>query len=178
MGSGLGVGPGSALPATLTRASPTPTPTPIPNPTPIPRAGGRCALLSAPLLPLWPWAALTAEQLWACFCEVYRITGDTRLDGFAQRHPLQVQRHRRAFVDYLLSHSSAGHECYERYPTLASANDLVRFPPLSLLRRLCLLATDAAAAAAEGGYPADDAAPSRMVAVGARELLGLAVMAG
>ena len=74
---------------------------------------------------------------------------------------------------------------------MASANDLVRFPPLSLLRRLCLLATDAAAAAAaaaaeggypaddaQGGYPADDAAPSRMVAVGARELLGLAVMAG
>ena len=70
---------------------------------------------------------------------------------------------------------------------MASANDLVRFPPLSLLRRLCLLATDAAAAAAEGGYPADDAeggypaddaGPSRMVAVGARELLGLAVMAG
>ena len=62
-----------------------------------------------------------------------------------------------------------------RYPTLASANDLVRFPPLSLLRHLCLLATDAtvaavaAEAAAEGGYPADDAASARMVAVGARE---------
>ena len=41
-----------------------------------------------------------------------------------------------ACVAWQLARASAAHECYEAYPTLASCNDLVRFPLLTLLRRL------------------------------------------
>ena len=90
--------------------------------------------------------------------------------------PWQAHQHQRDFAAFLLSHASAAHACYERLPSLASANDLVRFPLLCLLRRLCLLAPDAAAAAAAAAAAPADAPPPTMAVVGARELLGLAVM--
>ncbi len=52
----------------------------------------RCALLCAPLLALWPWASLPGEQLWAGFCEVYRVPS-TRVDDFVQRHAVQAHPH-------------------------------------------------------------------------------------
>ncbi|KAL3930497.1 MAG: hypothetical protein SGPRY_001511 [Prymnesium sp.] len=105
--------------------------------TAITRSTVRAALLCAPYLALWRWQLSPPEALWKAWCELYRVS-PTRIDDFAQRHPQQQLAQQKEFTSFLLSHALAVSSTYEIEPFLASLNDHVTFPILSLLRRLAL----------------------------------------
>ena len=82
------------------------------------------------------------------------------------RHPLQCHAQQKEFMRFQLAHPTAAAECYGRHAPLASVNDLVSFPMLSLLRRIALHAA----------YPESGDGDGRLTTIAARELFALAVM--
>ncbi|KAL1507015.1 hypothetical protein AB1Y20_007877 [Prymnesium parvum] len=135
--------------------------------TAITRSTVRTALRCAPLLVLWQWHLSPPETLWTAWCEIYRVSA-TRLDDFAQRHPLQQQAQQKEFVTFQLSDAAAAASVYAAEPRLASVNDKLHFPMVACLRRLALHAA----------FPRDGAVPPepRLARLCARELLAIAVM--
>ena len=70
------------------------------------RSTVRAALLCAPFLALWPWQQLGPEALWTAWCEMYRVVA-TRIEDFAQRHPLQQHSQQKEFLAFQLAHPHA-----------------------------------------------------------------------
>ena len=123
------------------------------------RSTTRTALVSAPLLALWPWASLAPEQLWNSYCELSRLPPMNIVEVMC-RTPLLRQQQQQGFVAAQLSVPAAASSCYAAHPLLASANDMAAFPTLTLLRRIATYAAYPAGLAGPAAAAATNAAPS------------------
>ena len=58
----------------------------------------RTALLTAPLLRLWPWDSLSRAELWAAFCQIYGLPATADVEALLNRPSPQQHAQRLEFV--------------------------------------------------------------------------------